>query len=338
MQLYATPGNPIPQDPIVAPVRTSDGRLLRTARWGARRARGSVLVAVGRSEFIEEYFAIVEHLRARGFDVVVFDWRGQGLSTRESRHARRGHVRSFSGYRRDLEAVQRQVLSSMPKPWFAFAHSMGASILLDQAHDGASPFERMVFSAPMIGLPLRRQAVLRPLIRLTARLGLAQRTILGGSEKPVFALRPFENNILTSDKAQYRRLEACAMGLPKLAVGAPTYGWVASAFDLMDRFAHPRYAVEVTTPILVVAAGADRIVDTAATERFAIRLKAGRCITLPHARHQVMMESEPILARFWAAFDAFIPGEPAETHAHPGPIPHAPVPRPVRMPKARGLG
>ena len=77
---------PIPQDPIVVPVRTSDGRLLRTARWGARGSRGTVLVAVGRSEFIEEYFAIVERLLARRFDVVVFDWRGQGLSTRECRH------------------------------------------------------------------------------------------------------------------------------------------------------------------------------------------------------------------------------------------------------------
>ena len=50
-----------------------------------------------------------------------------------------------------------------------------------------------------------------------------------------------------------------------------------------------------------------------------------------------MMESEPIVAKFWAAFDAFIPGEPAQTQAHPGPIPAAPVPRPLRMPKARGL-
>ena len=337
MQLYATPGNAIPPDPIVVPVRTSDGRLLRTARWAARQARGTVVVAVGRSEFIEEYFEIVERLLARRFDVLVFDWRGQGLSTRECHNPRRGHVSSFAAYRRDLEAVQGQVLTQMRKPWFAFAHSMGASILLDQAHDGGSPFERMIFSAPMIGIPLRRQSVARPLVRLCARLGLAQRLVIGGSEKPVFALRPFEDNILTSDRTWYRRLEACAMSLPKLAVGAPTYGWVAGAFCLMERFAHPRYAVKVTVPILVVAAGADRIVDTAATERFAIRLKAGRCITLPHARHQIMMESEPIVAKFWGAFDAFIPGEPAQTQAHPGPIPLAPVPRPMRLPKARGL-
>ena len=105
--------------------------------------------------------------------------------------------------------------------------------------------------------------------------------------------------------------------LPKLAVGAPTVRWLASAFDLMQRFENPFFAVETMVPILIVAAGADRIVDTAATERFAIRLKAGSCIVVPGARHQLIMESDPAVAQFWAAFDAFVPGEalPASARA-----------------------
>ena len=30
---------------------------------------------------------------------------------------------------------------------------------------------------------------------------------------------------------------------------------------------------------------------------------------LPTARHEILMESDAIRAQFWAAFDAFIPGE-----------------------------
>ena len=338
MELFATAGNPIPSGAIVSTVRTSDGLNLRVARWIARPSRGTVVVAIGRSEFIEQYFEVVVRLLDRGFDAVVMDWRGQGQSDRESRRHRRGHVSSFAGYRRDLEALERQVLKPLaPTPWFAFGHSMGAAILIEQAHDGRSPYERMVLSAPMIGIPLRRKTMIRPLVRLAARLGLGHRLVMGGSEKPVFVLRPFEDNILTSDRAQYERLEAAVMGLPQLAVGAPTYRWLDCAFDLMARFEHPRYAVEVLTPILIIAAGEDRIVDTAATERFAIHLKAGRCITIPNARHQVMMESEAIVAQFWAAFDAFIPGHAAGEHAHPGPVRHDADRRQVRMPRARSL-
>ncbi len=336
MELFATPRNPIPPGAIVAPVRTSDGLVLRVARWIARPSRGTIVVVIGRSEFIEEYYEVVDKLLERGFDVVVMDWRGQGQSDRESRFARRGHVSSFAAYRRDLEALERQVLAPLsPKPWFALGHSMGAAVLIDQAHDGRSPFERMLLTAPMIGVPLRHEAMIRRLVRLASGLGFGHRIIPGGSEDSVFT-RQFEDNILTSDPTQYARLAAAITGLPQLAVGAPTYRWLTCAFELMARFEHPRYAVGVLTPILIVAAGADRIVDTAATERFAQRLKAGRCVTIPHARHQIAMENEMIVAQLWAAFDAFIPGHPAEEMAHPGPVPAVDA-RPARMPRARML-
>ena len=312
MELYETPGNALPPGGIVAPVRARDNIMLRTARWSVHEPRGSVLVAIGRSEFIEEYAEVVAELLKRRFDVVVFDWRGQGQSQRETRWIRRGFVSDFRRYRLDLEAVERQVLRpGMTKPWFALGHSMGAAILIDQAHDGVSPFERLVLSAPMIGLKLRRKVAIRRLVKAVDRLGLGSRMIPGGSEASLFLSRPFADNILTTDRRQYERLKTATTQLPKLAIGAPTIRWLAGAFDLMRRFEAPRYPVETLTPILIVAAGDDRIVDTSAIERFAISLKAGRCITIPEARHQVIMERPELMAQFWAAFDAFVPGEPA---------------------------
>ena len=339
MELYATPGNPIPPNATIQTVRTSDGRLLRSARWATRASRGTVIVAMGRSEFIEEYYEVINALLKRNFDVVAWDWRGQGASDRESRWRRRGHVTSFAGYRRDLKAVERQILTPVArKPWFAFGHSMGAAILIDQAHSGTSPYERMVLSAPMIGIPYSAKTTIRRFARLATLVGLGQMLIPGGREDSAFVLRTFEDNILTTDLTQYRRLEAAIGALPQFVVGAPTLGWLAGACRLMARFERPRYPVEVLTPILIIAAADDKIVDTRATERFAQRLKAGRCMTIPYARHQVIMESEAIIAQFWAAFDAFIPGSPAETHAHPGPIPHAPPEaKAMRLPRAQTL-
>ena len=46
-----------------------------------------------------------------------------------------------------------------------------------------------------------------------------------------------------------------------------------------------------------------------AVERFATRLKVGRLIVLPDSRHEILMERDHIRAQFWAAFDAFIPGQ-----------------------------
>ncbi len=311
MELFATPGNPVPPDPIVSVARTRDGLSLRVARWTVREARGTITVAIGRSEFIENYFEIVRALLARRFDVIVFDWRGQGLSDREIAGRRRGHVSSFAGYHRDLLAIEVQILRSFaPRPWFALGHSMGAALLLDQAHHGTSPFERLILSAPMIGLPLPYLGAKRAVIRALNAVGFGTWFIPGGSERSLLT-RGFEANVLTGDRRQFDRLVAASTQLPRLAVGSPTVRWLANAFALTRRFADPRYSVATTTPILIVAAGADRIVDTAATERFAIRLKAGRCVTIPNARHQVIMERDEMTAQFWAAFDAFIPGDRA---------------------------
>ena len=62
-------------------------------------------------------------------------------------------------------------------------------------------------------------------------------------------------------------------------------------------------------PTLVIAAGRDPVVSTPAIERFAARLKTGAALVLPTARHEILMETDEIRARFRAAFDAFVPGE-----------------------------
>jgi lysophospholipase len=61
---------------------------------------------------------------------------------------------------------------------------------------------------------------------------------------------------------------------------------------------------------LIIAAGADPVCATPAIERFSSRLKAGRVIVIPGARHEILMEQDAIREQFWAAFDAFVPGTP----------------------------
>ena len=64
--------------------------------------------------------------------------------------------------------------------------------------------------------------------------------------------------------------------------------------------------------VLIFAAQNDTVVDSYATERFAARLKIGRMIMLESSRHEILIEQDPVRARFWAGFDAFIPGATGE--------------------------
>lgn len=312
MELVATPDNPMPDGAEVRRVLTKDGIALRVARWmPAGVPKGTICILQGRAEFIEKYFEVTRELLDRGFSVVAFDWRGQGGSQRALADARKGHVGDFAFFVRDLDAIRLQVLEAdCPKPHIALAHSMGGAVALQQARRGLLPFERLVTTAPMIALShalLRNPGAARALSRFLTLIGWGPSWVPGGGETSI-STKPFAGNPLTGDPVRYARNANAAAAIRDWAIGDPTLAWLNGAFSLMRRLAEPRAALEIRTPTLILAAGADAICATPAIERFASRLKSGGAIVLKGARHEIMMESDAIRAEFWAAFDAFVPG------------------------------
>ena len=315
MHLVSTPDNPAPRGAIVAMARAVDGVQLRTARWVPQTAlRGTVVLLQGRSEFIEKYFEVIGELLARGFAVAAMDWRGQGGSARQLKNPRKGHIDDFSLFERDLGALVDDVLGpSCPQPWFGLCHSMGAAILLAIAHAGRCPFERLVLTAPMIApAGLRSPKAAHLAVEILDTLGLGGAFAPGGRGASVMA-QPFENNVLTSDPARYARSGEVLAAEPAIGLGWWTIGWAHAAFRLWKRFEDPDYARQTPgPPMLIVASGADRVVDTRAAERFASRLRAARLIVIDGAEHEILMERDALRNQFWAAFDKFIPGVEGE--------------------------
>jgi lysophospholipase len=316
MELCVTDLNPAPPGAIVSVIRTKDNVGLRVARWRCGEAcAGTVAIFPGRAEFIEKYFEVAAELRERSFDVVILDWRGQGGSDRLTAHPGKGHVGHFSAYQRDLDALRREILEPFCRPpFFALGHSMAGAILLDQARAGRSAFERIVLTAPMIDLyRLRLARISHGLAPILAAIGFGRVFAPGYGGATPYVTRPFQGNVLTSDPQRYARAASVAAAAPELAIGGPTIGWANAAFSQMRRLSRAEYPRRILTPVLMFAAGIDRVVDTAAAEAFASRLKVGRCITLGLARHEILIERDVVREQFWAAFDAFIPGSLAGT-------------------------
>jgi len=310
MPLVVTPENPAPPGAIVESPRAVDGLRLRAARWTPPgRARGTVAVFTGRTEFVEKYFETIADLLDRGFAVAVLDWRGQGGSARQLNNPRKGHIDDFSLYERDLKAFVAQVLApSCPRPWFGLCHSMGAAIMLGVAHAGRCPFERLVLTSPMIAIAnLRRPRMLMALAEALDAVGLGGAFAPGGGSALVGS-GPFAGNPLTSDPVRFARMASVLAADPSVGLGWPTVGWIHAAFRWMLRFEDPDFPRAITVPALVIASGADQVTDTRAAERFSERLRAGRLIVVDGAAHEIMMERDLFREQFWAAFDAFVPG------------------------------
>lgn len=312
MELVTLAKNPVPSGAVVVMLPGFDGTRLRCARWEATRGprRGTVCLFGGRAEFIEKYFEVIADLRRRGFAVATMDWRGQGGSDRKLVNPRKGHVSDFAEYDRDLLRFMKDiVLPDCPPPFIALGHSLGGNILLRNAILPGSWFERMVLTAPMIAFADAKVGYPQSVARLYAEAGslagLATSYVHGGSDDPE-EVNGFEGNILTSDRERWMRSKAVMDIAPQLALGSPTVGWLRAAYRSCHRVLQPRFALSAQVPMLLFAAGNDKIVSTSAIEDFGVRLKVGTQILLPGSRHEILQEADVIRQRFWAAFDAYL--------------------------------
>ena len=280
--------------------RASDGARLRVALWPEARARGTVVMFPGRTEYCEKYSDAAREFGARGWAAAAVDWRGQGLADRTGQARHVGHVDDFADFQRDVAAYLAVLeAEGFPKPFHLLAHSMGGLIGLRALVDHPV-FARAAFSAPMWGLPLApgRRMTAFLLSRAGRTLGYGRHEVpaSGAQRDPVG--QPFEGNLLTSDPAMFAWMKAQLAAHPDLALGGPSLGWLWAALgEMRDRAARPAPDV----PCLTLLGTEEGIVDAGAImdrldgwEGADLRLYDG-------ARHEVLMEA-PETRR--AAFDA----------------------------------
>ena len=72
------------------------------------------------------------------------------------------------------------------------------------------------------------------------------------------------------------------------------------------------FAEAISTPLLLISAGRDRLVINQATRDFAKRLPNATHVEIEDAEHEILMEKDSIRARFWSEFDAFVNGRLGE--------------------------
>ena len=281
------------------------GAALRWAAWTAPGpSRGSVVLLGGRGEFIEKYATeIVGELLGRGFSVFALDWRGQGLSERALADPGKGHIDSFDTYVADLALfLDEVVVPTAPRPILGLCHSMGSHITLRfLAEHGPGPLSGAVLVAPMTAL--RREAMLRSVLMVMPELAAIEERYLFGTGPFVALAREFNANFVTHDQRRYRFTELWFAADPRLTLGGPTVGWARQAARSMTAAAAPGYLERIDLPLVLVSAGDDPLVDSRSHPGVAARLRNARLVTVAGALHEVMMETDPLRAEFWQAFD-----------------------------------
>jgi lysophospholipase len=293
---------------------TLDGHAIRRIDWSGQRAapncvpRGSLLFMPGRGDAYEKYLETLDHWHARGWRVTAADWRGQAGSGRLGTDAVTGHVDDFALWVADLAAFWNEWKAQTPGPHVLVGHSMGGHLVLRALAERLVDPVALVATAPMLGLHPRfvPPALLHLFARLMRGLGDPRRPAWKWSEKPG---EPPASRIelLTHDSDRYADEIWWRQARGEIVMGPGSWGWIAAALASMRFLNRPGLFESVATPVLLLAADRDKLVEFAAIARAARRLPNGELVRFgAEARHEILREVDPVRDRALSAIDAFL--------------------------------
>ncbi|MEO1083787.1 MAG: lysophospholipase, partial [Acidobacteriota bacterium] len=271
---------------------TVDDVELRWRAWlPARSPRALLFIVPGLFEHSARYRVAADFLSGLGYACWSIDLRGHGESG-----GRRVHVNHFDDYARDVEAGMRRAREQHPDtPAVLFGHSMGGVVAIRYALDRPEDLHGLVLSSP--GLephpdskpPAWLAALGRALSRVAPRF-----LIDADLDAELISRRPqvveaYRADPLIGSKVSARWFTA----------------YESARVDAMTR------APELRVPTLLLLAGADRLVDPTAAERWADATPGGSVLihTWDDCYHELLNEEEgaEVIGEVEAWLDEHIP-------------------------------
>jgi lysophospholipase len=286
--------------------KASDGWTVRTLERRQEEgavARGSLLFAGGRGDFIEKYLEAQDHWHKLGWNVTAFDWRGQGGSQGDLPG---GHLDRFETLVGDLDELIESWRAASPGPHAVVAHSMGGHVLLRTLADRHPPIDAAVLVAPMLMInsgPMPAFAA-HWLATTASQFGLSAQPAWQQPSTP-HPPGSMRQSILTGCADRYADELWWWEREPSFNLGVPSWGWLHAAFQSCGALTPARLA-EVKVPVLLLGTERDRLVSPAAIRRAAAQLRDSELVMYDDSAHEILRERDDVRLRALAAIDGFL--------------------------------
>ncbi len=245
-----------------------------------------LVMANGRSEWLEKYLGLATDLRL-GHDTgfITFDHRGQGASG-----GARAWIDNYETYASDMAMVVNKATDG--KPFNLICHSMGGLVGLVGAMKGLIKPRCIVLSSPLIGMPnfpLPAPTAYH-LSKILTKCSLGFINSGGGK----YWTDSFEKNLLTRSLDRYNLMQKSPYPVP-----SPTFEWVKASYEATQFIAQPENIARINVPILVLCGTEERVVDSAAIQRWvSTASQHSKSVLEFHwiqgGLHELLNESRPI--------------------------------------------
>lgn len=276
-----------------------EGLRLRTGAL-ARHASpvANLVIGPGMRECTQIYFETIKDFSDRGYNVYVLNWMGQGGSDSilPGRFHRLTDVFGFDRDARNLiQYAETQVPANVPRVYLG--HSTGGLIGLLAVARAPETFAAAALLTPFLGYFDKRARFLEATLKLLPLPRKAlEHYIPGGKDwmkrsDPASAAQPHD---YSSDPIRMKLRDEWTSANPELRVGNLTLGGFREACRAIAALEKKGAAEKIATPVMLVSAGRERVVSTAAIFNMATRLPNAIHTHIPEAKHETCMETDEI--------------------------------------------
>ena len=263
----------------------------------------TIVISPGRSESYLKYKEVIYDLHTNNYNVFIIDHRGQGLSGRVLTNTNKGYVEYFDLYADDLYqfiiSIVNPLINNLP---YLLAHSMGCAISIRMFQLYPQVIKNSVLLSPMI--TINSGPIPYALASGVIRIGQAINNAL--TEEPWYFIRqsnykptPFHKNVLTHSVNRYKKVLKIYNTKKEIQLGGVTFQWLYQAIN--NEKALFNDITKISTPLLILQAGDDRVVSNQAQHLFCQKLHThdtNLCsyepIEIQTSYHELLFESDNI--------------------------------------------
>ena len=287
-------------------VHMDDGIRLRVCHWinEKDKIKGTILLQQGHNEFIEKYYETIQEFLDRGYCVIAFDWRGQGMSDHQLDDIHKSYIEDYKRHDYDIKYILEEIIEpNFPKPLIGIGHSMGGCLMLSAFHDHPRKFAKGILSAPMLGF--KNETFLRTASSLM-NFFKKDTDYLLGSKPSMGKETPFNQNDLTTDPLRYKRIINLVRKHPDIRLWGVTNAFAKAVNRRFNIIRKNNWAEKIDLNILIINNIKDRVVDSNKIKIMQKRLKNSQMIEFFETEHEIFMEKDIYREKLWDHLDNFL--------------------------------
>lgn len=287
-----------------------DGCELDYEFYQVQNSHATIIIIHGLSEFYKKYYEMTWYFINMGYNVLLYDQRGHGLSQRDGESQGFIHVSHFDDYVKDLDGMVQKVARVLCPdiPVYLFAHSMGgavAGLYLAEYPDGVS---RAILSSPMLCPTAANVPV--PIVKMKVlsckrKDGWKGRFEYGSDFNPDVKLEQSSD----ISYARFRHNLDYRIGNSLYQTSAMTNRWMWEAMRVQQRLLSSKVTKNIHADVLLLNAGKDTVVRSRPQLIFARKVPTCTYYSFVESKHSIYTASDNILEEYYRMIFCFLEGE-----------------------------